>query len=91
MGNKKGASIIILVFSIFAILGLASFALDLGLILNQRYELQKAVESAALLSASEYEVYESGGNLVLPASSAVIVSAWLLLPSTSTEVGRDRV
>lgn len=57
--GRKGVSIIILVFSLFAIVGLSALVLDLGLILNQRYELQKAVESAALLTASEYELLES--------------------------------
>ena len=74
--RHKGASVIILVFSLFAIMGLASFVVDLGLMLNQRYELQKAVESAALLSASEYEIYEfdAGGgnmNLAIPASTEI--------------------
>ena len=57
--KRKGASIIILAFSLIAILGLSSLVVDLGMILNRRYELQKAVESAALISASEYELYES--------------------------------
>jgi len=74
--HRKGASIVILVFSLLAILGVASFALDLGLILNQRYELQKAVESAALIATSEYELYESdtgGGNmrLTLPQTTKI--------------------
>jgi len=54
---RKGASLIILIFSLFAILGLSALVVDLGVILNQRYELQKAVESAALIAAAEYEVY----------------------------------
>ncbi|MCK5177771.1 MAG: hypothetical protein KAQ92_08660, partial [Candidatus Aenigmarchaeota archaeon] len=73
MTRRKGASIVILVFSLLAIIGLASFALDLGYVLNQRYELQKAVESAALLAASEYEVYEEdlgAGNLALKVPAA---------------------
>jgi len=56
--KRKGVSVIVLVFSLFAIMGLASFVIDLGLILNQRYELQKAVDSAALIAISEYELYE---------------------------------
>ncbi len=71
MKKRKGSSVIILVFSIFALLGLASFVLDLGLILNQRYELQKAVESAALISASEFEIYEQGNNFRVPNSAQI--------------------
>ncbi|OGI01267.1 MAG: hypothetical protein A2Y25_01915 [Candidatus Melainabacteria bacterium GWF2_37_15] len=75
MRNKKGSSIIILVFSIMALLGLCTFALDLGLILNQRYELQKAVESAALLAASEYEIYETGGTFIMPTQAQITTNA----------------
>ncbi len=57
--SRNGVSVIILIFSLFAIIGLAALVLDLGLIINQRHELQKAVESSALLAASEYELYES--------------------------------
>lgn len=71
MKNKKGASVIILVFSLLALLGLASFALDMGIILNQRYELQKAVESAALITTSEYEPFENGNNFELPAENQI--------------------
>ncbi len=59
---RKGVSIIVLMFSLFAIVGLCALVLDLGLILNQRYELQKAVESAALQAISEYELYETDRN-----------------------------
>ncbi len=71
MIKRKGSSVIILVFSLFALMGLASFALDLGLILNQRYELQKAVETAALIAASEYEPFESGGNFTKPTAGQI--------------------
>ncbi len=60
--GKKGVSVIILVFSLFAIVGLSALVLDLGLIINQRHELQKAVESSALQAVSEYELYESDRN-----------------------------
>lgn len=60
--NKKpGVSVILLVFSLITLLGLSALVVDLGIILNQRYEMQKAVESAALLAASEYEIYLSSG------------------------------
>lgn len=55
--KKPGVSIILLVFSLLTLLGLSALVIDLGIILNQRYEMQKAVESAALLAASEYEAY----------------------------------
>lgn len=69
--SRKGASLIILAFSALAIAGLASFALDLGIILNQRYEFQKAVESAALISASEMEIYELGGVFRVPTQNQI--------------------
>lgn len=75
MVKRKGSSVIILIFSIMAIAGLSSFALDLGLILNQRYELQKAVESAALISASEYEPYENGANYTVPTQANIDANA----------------
>ena len=55
--KKPGVSIILLVFSLLTLLGLSALVIDLGIILNQRYEMRKAVESAALLAASEYEAY----------------------------------
>lgn len=57
--SQKGVSVIILVFSLLSILALSALVLDMGLILNQRYELQKATESAALQTISEYELYET--------------------------------
>jgi len=71
MTNRKGSSVIILVFSLFSLLGLAAFALDLGLILNQRYEMQKAVETAALIAASEYEPFENGVNYTKPGDTQI--------------------
>lgn len=74
--RKPGVSIILLVFSLLTLLGLSALVVDLGIILNQRYEMQKAVESAALLAASEYELYyykpaSGSSGFTLPAAAKI--------------------
>jgi hypothetical protein len=62
--KRKGMSIILLAFSILAIIALSGFVIDLGILLNCRYELQKAVETTALASITDYEAYEDNANII---------------------------
>lgn len=57
--KRKGVSIIILCYSLIAIFALCTLVIDLGIILNCRYEFQKLIETAALASITDYEAYEN--------------------------------
>lgn len=62
--KRNGSAIIIIVFALFAIFSFAALAIDLGIIFNYRYELEKATETAALMAISEYEPYENATNQI---------------------------
>ena len=57
--KRKGVSLIILCYSLIAIFALCTLVIDLGIILNCRYEFQKLIETAALASITDYEAYEN--------------------------------
>ncbi len=72
--KRKGVSLIILALGIVAIMGFASFVTDLGMIMNARNELQKVVESAALVGASNLEPQQnSAGQVIVDTSQAVTI------------------
>ncbi|MDD3149417.1 MAG: Tad domain-containing protein [Candidatus Gastranaerophilales bacterium] len=50
--RKSGVSLIIVLFGIVAIFAFCSFVVDVAMIMNARAELQKAVETSALVGAS---------------------------------------
>jgi len=71
MKKRKGTSLIVFVFGISAILALAGIVVDLGVLLNSQIELQKAVESASLVGASELEPQLNTDNTVSIDSSKI--------------------
>ena len=71
--NKKarGVSLIIFAMGITAIFAFASFVVDIGIVLNSQNELQKAVESAALVGASNLEPKKDSAGIIKIDSSQV--------------------
>lgn len=68
--KRKGMSVLLLAFSIMATLALAEMVVDLGLILNCRFEFQKALQQAALNTITDFELYEnSSGKLQYPSTA----------------------
>jgi len=70
--KRKGVSLIILIFSAMAIIAMLAMVIDLGLVLNCRYELQKVIDTAALAAVADYEAYEDGGNTIRYPTAAQI-------------------
>lgn len=62
--RRKGISVIILIFSVLSIFTLSGLVIDMGIILNCRYELQKAVEATAIKAVSDYNAYEDQANII---------------------------
>jgi len=62
--KRKGVSVILLIFSVIAILSLSGFVIDLGIILNSRFEIQKLVETTALTAITDYGAYEDATNTI---------------------------
>jgi len=62
--KRKGVAIILLIFSIIAIFSMCGFVIDLGIILNSRFEFQKLVETTALTAVTEYGAYEDNANII---------------------------
>lgn len=56
--HKKGASVLIIAFSIVTLMAMASLTIDLAVITNAQHELQKATETAALVGASKIEPHK---------------------------------
>ncbi len=72
--KRKGVSLLILALGIVALMGFASFVADLGMIMNARNELQKVVESVALVGASNLEPQQDiAGNVTIDTSQVVTV------------------
>ncbi|MDD3012183.1 MAG: Tad domain-containing protein [Candidatus Gastranaerophilales bacterium] len=69
MKKRQGNSLVVFVFGVTAILALASLVVDIGILINCQDELQKAVESAALVGASELEPQQSSGNVFIDSST----------------------
>ena len=59
--KRKGVSVILLMFSLIAIFSLAGLIVDLGILLNTRYEFQKLLETSALAAVADYNAYEGTG------------------------------
>ena len=53
-GNERGASVVIMAVSLFALLGMAALAVDLGMLLKVRSDAQRAADAAALAGAAEF-------------------------------------
>jgi hypothetical protein len=54
LGNERGASVVILAVSLFAMLGMAALAVDIGMLLKVRTDAQRAADAAALAGAAEF-------------------------------------
>jgi hypothetical protein len=52
--NERGASIVIVAVSLFAMLGMAALAIDMGMLLKVRSDAQRAADAAALAGAGEF-------------------------------------
>ncbi len=52
--NERGASVAIMAVSLFALLGMAALAVDLGMLLKVRSDAQRAADAAALGGAAEF-------------------------------------
>jgi hypothetical protein len=52
--NERGASIVIVAVSLFAMLGMAALAIDMGMLLKVRSDAQRAADAAALAGAAEF-------------------------------------
>jgi hypothetical protein len=59
--NERGASIVIVSLSLFAMLGMAALAIDLGMLMKVRSDAQRVADAAALAGAIEYK----NGNTVV--------------------------
>jgi hypothetical protein len=66
--NKKGVSLAIAALGMVTILSFAGLVIDTGMILNYRNELQKAVETAALLGASNLEPIKDSDKIYIDTS-----------------------
>lgn len=79
--KRKGNSILVLTFSVIAIIILLEITVDMGIMLNCRYQLQKAVELTALTTISEFEPYETTSGfasphvIMYPQTTKIIASA----------------
>jgi len=75
--KRKGNAIILFLFSAIAIFTVIGFAVDAGMILSARYELQKALETAALSTIADYEAYEVNAtrNITYPSTTAITTLA----------------
>ncbi len=72
--KRKGVSLIILALGIVTLMGFASFVTDLGMIINARNELQKVVESVALVGSSNLEPQQdAAGNVTVDTSQVVTI------------------
>jgi len=54
MRNERGASIVIVAVSLFAMLGMAALAIDMGMLLKVRSDAQRSADAAALAGAAEF-------------------------------------
>jgi hypothetical protein len=73
--NERGASIAIVAVSLFAMLGMAALAVDMGMLLKVRSDAQRTADAAALAGASEFL---NGDPFVMreeAADSALVYSA----------------
>jgi hypothetical protein len=52
--NERGASIVIVAVSLFAMLGMAALAIDMGMLLKVRSDAQRTADAAALAGAGEF-------------------------------------
>jgi hypothetical protein len=52
--NERGASIVIVAVSLFAMLGMAALAVDMGMLLKVRSDAQRTADAAALAGAGEF-------------------------------------
>ncbi len=52
--SERGASVVIMAVSLFALLGMAALAVDMGMLLKVRSDAQRAADAAALAGAMEY-------------------------------------
>ncbi len=52
--NERGASITIVAVSLFAMLGMAALAVDMGMLLKVRSDAQRVADAAALAGAAEF-------------------------------------
>lgn len=68
--KRKAISLIIFILSISGIMAFTAFVIDVGMILSVQFELQKAVETAALASASTLEPQSTGTKLFINADTA---------------------
>lgn len=70
--RRKGVSVIILIFSVLSIFTLSGLVIDMGIVMNCRYELQKAVEATAIKAVSDYNAYEdNAGNIRYPGTGSI--------------------
>ncbi|HET8625597.1 MAG TPA: pilus assembly protein TadG-related protein, partial [Gemmatimonadales bacterium] len=53
--NERGASIVMVSVALFAMLGMAAVAIDLGMLLKVRSDAQRVADAAALAGAIEYK------------------------------------
>jgi len=90
MKKRQGASLVVFVFGISAILALASLVVDIGILINCQNELQKAVESAALVGASELEFELDTVNDTVSIDSTdiqnIIITTFYRMPPESSLV-----
>lgn len=54
--NRRGAVVVIVAVSLVAIIGMAAFAIDTGMLFSARSDAQRAADAAALAAASAYSV-----------------------------------
>jgi len=63
MGNRRGASLVLLAISLVVIMIMASLAIDLGRLLNTRVEAQRAADGASLAGASAFLTGATGAAI----------------------------
>src|SRR3954469_427774 len=72
--SRRGAMVVLTAIMLVFFLGLAAFAIDIGIMLLARTELQQAADAAALAAAGDL-IPDSGGLYGQPDMSAEITSA----------------
>jgi Flp pilus assembly protein TadG len=64
--NEKGAALALVAVSLVVILGMGAMAVDMGMLIKQREDAQRAADAAALAGASSFQEHE-GVSAVDPA------------------------
>jgi Flp pilus assembly protein TadG len=66
--NRQGAALALVAVSLVVILGMGALAVDMGMLIKQREDAQRAADAAALAGASAFQD-EDGADAIAPATT----------------------